>query len=516
MASGPSSPLEFSASQSYDQQIAILRKMECLKPLIMTFNCAKTMIQPEVLAMYLFREMWSEKDTRKPEIIVLALQEVAPHAFAYIGGVFLQPYLVLFDRMIEAYAQSIDSDYINYMTRNVGTTALIIYIRKDHFHRVRQPAFGGVGVGDDELGNKGAVAIRFGYRSQLNGIVYMTFVAAHLASDENRCVRRNQDWANIVSRAILEPVAEHPLTPPRAAELIPLLENIQPNDEADLYYEFPAETQIYTPNSHLFVAGDLNYRTCDAPPMSTSNGFFPCLGVAREDGRHWNHLLPWDQLTRELEGGKVLHGFIENAINFPPTYKYGQKARAAAKTNDDEILELPEACDNTCLREEVRDAAMEALTSPRSWEPAFVAEPWSSDHWPSWPDRILWVDFPPWAPGQAPIEVVRYTALPLMSTSDHRPVILEVGIPMRMLPPKDKGDFHFQDDVRLKMPYANDPDWKAKRAKARKDEIWIGVTAYFTRTTEGLMAATVTIGALAGVLAWRMGWLEAGGRALRG
>ena len=82
------------------------------------------------------------------------------------------------------------------------------------------------------------------------------------------------------------------------------------------------------------------------------------------------------------------------------------------------------------------------------------------------------------------IKVQGYTALPLMETSDHRPVACSFLVPAKACP--EPGDEEESDeDVRIVPPYRLDPQWEQKREWARTKEVVVGVIFYATSTWEG-------------------------------
>ena len=72
--------------------------------------------------------------------------------------------------------------------------------------------FGGVGVGLAEIGNKGAVGLRFKYNGAGTS-TELTFVAAHLAAMEWEVKRRIEDWLlhNCRKSSSLPSAEERPL-----------------------------------------------------------------------------------------------------------------------------------------------------------------------------------------------------------------------------------------------------------------------------------------------------------------
>jgi hypothetical protein len=152
---------------------------------------------------------------------------------------------------------------------------------------------------------------------------------------------------------------------------------------------------------------------------------------------------------------------IEAPITFPPTYKY---------TSNEPFL-VPD----------------EAISQ---WN-------WASHRWPSWCDRILYLDIPVWLKRRAPdaqIVVHKYVALPLFPTSDHRAVALALTVPLIPIPSPDEDED--SDDPRIKPPFDINPDWKSRRQRARALELIVGFGLYLTCTWEG---GAVVLGTALGI-----------------
>ncbi|KAI9812783.1 MAG: hypothetical protein M1827_004540 [Pycnora praestabilis] len=421
-----------------------------------TFNCARNFIQPEVFASHLFDALPTPRDysVNLPDFIVLSIQEVAPIAHSFLGGSYLIPYFNKFRHALQLAPSAVgngDAKYINVITRNVGMTAAMVFAKQENVGAIRWLESAGVGVGVHEMGNKGAVGIRMGYSTENGGndeesLLEITFVAAHLAPMEDALDRRNEDWKNIVRGLVFPPTGTKALSAANRhldSEEEPLLGN-SPNNSTD------RTEGIYTPTSHVVVAGDLNYRTRRVKAGPTDHHAYPQPIKDPSDPKHFSHLLKDDQLTRELEAGKTCHGFREASINFPPTYKYSDKQ--SAFTSDQEV---------------------------GKWD-------WSKHRWPSWCDRILFLELPPWLKDSAPsarLETHGYTALPHIVTSDHRPVALSLSFPLMAIP--QPGDASSSDDPRIQPPFSINPQWKEKRAAARRKEIFVGLLAYLGLTREG-------------------------------
>ncbi len=435
--------------------------MSSVNAYIITFNCARERVKSEVFARHLVDAL---PNSKAPDILILSLQEIAPVAYSFLG--YLTPYFDGFRTSVDIAALSMvnGSRYTNVITRNIGMTAIMAFVPNDQAGHIKWLETAGVGVGAHEMGNKGAVGLRMGY---LRGeeIIELAAVAAHLAPMENGLERRNEDWRNIVRGLAFTPVTKKAVrtaTKPRTSQLDsvedePLLPGSPDNSTTPT-------SGLYTPTSHLILAGDLNYRTSRSKPSPADYQSYPQPTVDVNDAKHYSNLLKDDQLSRELKGGRTCHGLREAPISFPPTYKYSDKPQAVAETNDGS-----------------------------TWD-------WARHRFPSWCDRILYLDLPSWMKAENQSNSIRvnsYTALPLMSTSDHRPVALSISLPAKAIP--TPAEAATNNDVRIHPPFAINPQWRQKRVMARRKEIVVGLLAFLGLTWEGRIVVLATvIGALGG------------------
>lgn len=445
--------------------------MSTLSTYILTYNCGRLPIHPPSLSPHLLSAL--PPSAPPPDILVLHLQELAPVAYSFLGGSYLTPYLSPFRYAVALTAAALNSsaDYINIVTRNVGMTAMMVFVLRDQTSQVRWLETAGVGVGVLGMGNKGAVGVRMGWLIG-DGTVELTFVSAHLAAMEEALERRNEDWKSIVRGLVFTPVSPTavrktttqrlPLEP-STSDTEPLLPaSGKPEDDS-----IPPMSGLYTPNSHLIVAGDLNYRTSTTRPTPTAHLSYPQPTKDEDKPEHYSHLLEKDQLTPERLAYRTCHGLLEAPITFPPTYKYSLRARSHASLN-------------------------KATAHDEDEESHWF---WSPHRYPSWCDRILYLPIPPWAehhkpPSQPPpqIQVQSYKALPLMATSDHRPVACAFSISAIPIPEpseQELSEYEGKGDVRLVPPYGLDALWREKRAAARRTEVVVGVLAYLALTWEG-------------------------------
>ena len=398
--------------------------MQKLNAHVVTFNCARNLLDIDTFASHLF--IRQPKSLRSPDLIVLSLQEVAPIAHAFLGGNLLNPYL---QRFVQAVNKSSDVGYEPIAIRNVGMTALIVLAESSVSSSIRLVSAAGVGVGHWRMGNKGAVGVRLSIDCG-DSFRFVTLVAAHLAPFEHQVSRRNEDWKEIVSGLVFLPTDKrHPDPSEESEPLLP--ETGRPSGDNLLH-------SMFSNQAPLFFAGDLNYRTHDVGPSDTDAQKFPQPGEERISA-----LRNTDQLERERSAEATLHYLDEVPIDFPPTYKY------AWGHSDD-------------------------------W-PGDGSEPsvyhWAKHRFPSWCDRILFSS--ELKAASTIFQPHVYDALPLESTSDHRPVVLSFTYDLQQ----------FGSDGNVLQtnapPFRIYPDWMARRRVARRLEIAVGALAYLALTWEG-------------------------------
>ncbi|KAL4890325.1 DNase I-like protein [Aspergillus ambiguus] len=432
---------------------------------LLTFNCTRTPVEISRFADHLFDALPltdTSSSQSPPDLIALCLQEVAPIAYAFLGGSFLTPYLSRFNQVVDqAVARRWkDAHYTNVVTENVGMTALMVFARSDVAEHISNSAYAHVGLGLQQMGNKGAVGARLTYKSVSPAAASMdlTLVAAHLAPMEDAVQQRNGDWRAIVERLVFSrPSAATSSAHENSGEtgdesertaLLRDSSTLTPDDDA---------RSILIPTSYLFLAGDLNYRTSDTSPSKEDRARFPQAHADQSSTFHYSHLLKEDQLIREMKQSRTFHGLSEAPITFPPTYKYASAARQAAR--------------NTTIDD---------------GEPEWL---WTNTRWPSWCDRVLFLESPPGLDETARVKPLKYKALPLFPTSDHRAVALSALVPRRL---PSGGD----DATPAVAPFPIDPEWQRKRDAARTKELVVGGLAYLGWTWEGngvLVASIVGI-----------------------
>ncbi|GIK00350.1 hypothetical protein Aspvir_004373 [Aspergillus viridinutans] len=418
--------------------------MDKLTLYILTFNCARNPVDIDLFAAHFFHAL-PHTVTSAPDLIALSLQELAPIAYAFLGGSYLTPYFTSFRQVVDRAAARRweDAQYVTVSEDHVGMTGLMVFARSDVAGRIASVQTAGVGLGLQQMGNKGAVGARLGWSLESGtgtGTVPLTFVAAHLAPAEDAVERRNEDWRGIVERLVFTTTTtNHEEDSERAALLGSSTGEGDREGEAE---------GVFTAG-YLFLAGDLNYRTSNTLPQTADFARFPQLDADESSPLHYSRLLRDDQLTREREKDRCFQGLTEAPISFPPTYKYKLGAR-----------------------------------DPRQWK--FV-----HSRWPSWCDRILYLDPSAGGPATATVTPCRYDVLPLFPTSDHRAVALAAAVVLRSVQagPSDSESAPATDVQQPQQqpaaPFPIDRDWKRKREEARRKELVVGGLAYLGLTWEG-------------------------------
>ncbi|XP_041483163.1 phosphatidylinositol 3,4,5-trisphosphate 5-phosphatase 1-like isoform X3 [Lytechinus variegatus] len=154
---------------------------------------------------------------------------------------------------------------------------IAVLVKPEHYDRITHIRESSVKTGiANALGNKGAVGVSFSF----NGTSFC-FVNCHLTSGTEKCMRRNNNFHDILRGLSL------------GAKGLSLF---------DLNNQF----------HHIFWLGDLNYRI-DWNVQDV---------LTNIKGGHYEVLFDHDQLKIEKDQGHVFVAFEEDDITFPPTYRY--------------------------------------------------------------------------------------------------------------------------------------------------------------------------------------------------
>ncbi|KAJ1335978.1 inositol polyphosphate 5-phosphatase INPP5B/F [Microdochium nivale] len=499
-----------------------LRELPTADVFVLTFNAQKQLINVPVFATHLF-DAFSQHAGALPDLVVFSLQEMAPLAKAFIGSQVLGEYFGAYatalnraavryrdlDRAVRAADGREDEAVVAepfsmVATRNVGMTSSMLFARDAAAVSNVRAAEVGFGAGD--MANKGAVGLRLlytggassetdddesGSTSTGSNKTEMTFVTTHLAAMEWNLSKRNKNWESLVSGLVFEDPKKHvdkaaAQSRDRGAggEAQGLLEGDDEladgrSSRASSLEREMHNLSIYKPGSHLFVAGDLNYRIAETQPGS--DDVFPSTDPDSPD--YYPRFLDRDQLSLEKRAGRTLHGLNEADVKFPPTYKLVVLPKDGKEEDGEEEEEGGFAVDSV------------------KWK-------WAAHRWPGWCDRILYRDLPQ----DRRMQVVAYDALPPIRTSDHRPVYLRIRVPLvepetlAAIPDAvfggDGDDGDDVPDTRVKLPFAIDVDSWQHRASVRRWETALGWTLLAAQSKEAVAAVLATIAVVLGAGWW--------------
>lgn len=411
------------AATPHNCNVSHLRAMPSpLNLYLFTYNCALLPIVPAALSTVFFRGL--ADGSPSPDLVVVSLQELAEPSIALLGSRYLEP---SFQRAIsavqDAAKRDLNESYSLVGQHSIGMTGMVV-LAKDP-ERVVNVRYAEKGTSKWEMGIKGGVALKLGLALNNNSnseTVDFIFVGAHLTPHEIFIKERNKDWENLVRGLVFEEPAAN---------------------------DIETSHGIYHHRSHLFVLGylmllnlkvksnschsDFNYRTSSKSPSLNDQRAFPQPDPS-SDRISVEELLRRDQLTAERRAFRTFHGLEEVDITFPPTFKF--------------IIDQDEDY------------------NPMAWN-------WAKHRWPSWCDRILYLPFNN-AIGSAHMKgftIHKYTSIPEIMTSDHKPVTLHLSVPAQPLSATS-------GDVRLNPPFPIDRDSKSRRIQARRKEFLVGLLAW--------------------------------------
>nr|ABR16678.1 unknown [Picea sitchensis] len=296
---------------------------------------------------------WNIGNSSPPEDLSAWIPKGAPYEIISIGTQECDyqprsPYTECGKDWLETCKNHIGSRYRVVHATSRGQMRLGVFVRDDAEKAVSHVHSGSEATGVGHvMANKGGVCISFKFWD-----TGLCFVNSHFAAHDGHCETRNSNYREIVR------------------ELRVGVQNI------DLLNQF----------NHVFWMGDLNYRLdftgMEENPISPQRRFWH-KKVKQIMTGEYKDMLQYDELSREKSASRVLHGFNEGSINFPPTFKMQKDST------------------NT----------------------------YSQKRMPAWCDRVLWQSLQ-----GSEAKLLSYTHCPTISTSDHKPVSAVFALTTHALP----------------------------------------------------------------------------------
>lgn len=296
---------------------------------------------------------WNVGNSRPPVDLSEWLPKGAPYEIISIGTQECDyqprlPYTECGKDWLETCKIHVGNRYRIVHATSRGQMRLVVFVRDDAEKAVSHVHSGSEATGVGHvIANKGGVCISFKFWD-----TGLCFVNSHFAAHDGHCEMRNSNYREIVG------------------ELRVGVQNM------DILNQF----------NHVFWMGDLNYRLdftgTEERPMTPQRRFWH-KQVKTIMAGEYKDMLQYDELSREKSASRVLHGFNEGDINFPPTFKMQKDST------------------NT----------------------------YSQKRMPAWCDRVLWQNL---QGSQA--KLLSYTHCPTISTSDHKPVSAVFALTTNALP----------------------------------------------------------------------------------
>lgn len=316
-------------------------------------------------------------DRPLPDIVVVGLQEVEskPHSF-------------LVEMIQENRWVQVLQEYLGYYglvrvrsLRMIGMIVLVaVQARHLPYLEEIKTGFARTAVGG-WLGTKGAVSIRFMIHKRT-----FCFLNCHFTAHLDGMKQRNCNLESVLKYVRFQDV----------------------------------EAKCVLDHDVVILFGDLNYRIDELPVEQVKN---------MVSSNELSSLKGHDQLLKSMAAEEVFQGFIEDQVNFPPTYKYG------LGTNDWDTSDLKRK--------------------------------------PAWCDRILWHEAT-----QGSINVVSYTSHPRYLTSDHKPVGAECLVDVGTLQQNQEERIIFKLAIESMPWYGNDDGLCVYVVKEYKPYSWDWIGLY--------------------------------------
>ncbi|XP_031634308.1 inositol polyphosphate 5-phosphatase K [Contarinia nasturtii] len=293
---------------------------------ILTWNVSSKFPENLPVHILLGLEKKADKDTHRPDLFVIGLQEINSQPQSMVKGLFKDdPWTQRFKELLN------ERGYVAIKSLQMQGLLLVIFSKRQHLLHVREveTEYTRTGLGG-MWGNKGAVCVRF----KLYG-VSVCLVNSHLAAHDHMLDERIKDFEKIV-------------------------------DEHKFHIK---KTQTIFQHDYVFWFGDLNFRLTKEDDLSQSD----IKKLVDQD--RLEELIQLDQLSMIRRQGRAFTRLEERLPAFPPTFKFEHG------TSDYDMKRRPAWCDRILYKTpENTFKNMELVTEQTSYRshPQFTI----SDHKP--------------------------------------------------------------------------------------------------------------------------------------
>lgn len=281
--------------------------------------------------------VFGEAKTATPDIFVFSFQELATLDSAVNNFVASLTTDDAWTTAIEGFLLPLD--FVKLSSIRMCAMQLVVFVRRRLLPQIRNPLTSYTRTGfKGLLGNKGGVSIRFSVLG-----ADLAFVGSHLSPHLHNAEERITDFAAIIYDQRF------------------LVGDRGDGDGGRSPSSSPTTTRTCASlldHDYVFFSGDLNFRLDEIPREEVLEL------IAAAD---FPSLLKHDQLNAALEKEKILEGFQEMKIGFPPTYKFD---RGTDDYDTSPKQRKPAWCDRVLMKVKCRGGGGGAEVSLKSTEEA--------------------------------------------------------------------------------------------------------------------------------------------------
>eukprot|EP00172_Hildenbrandia_rubra_P003673 Plantae.Rhodophyta-Hildenbrandia_rubra.ctg6140.p1 GENE.Plantae.Rhodophyta-Hildenbrandia_rubra.ctg6140~~Plantae.Rhodophyta-Hildenbrandia_rubra.ctg6140.p1 ORF type:complete len:769 (-),score=131.09 Plantae.Rhodophyta-Hildenbrandia_rubra.ctg6140:3974-6280(-) len=282
------------------------------------------------------------------DMYMIGLQEVQP-----LAGVTSLTTDVTAGRKWASHISSIlngkADGYVLVANKQMVGILLLVFLKREHADYLDGVYYSYAGTGFMKAGgNKGGVAAYLMLYDKT-----ISCVSCHLAAHDSNADRRNQDFHDVVRKAVFSPSNPSAASvPPARGFTSSAMFNNFVAVVADSYAGGNATAMAAADaigildSDAVFWLGDLNYRI-NLPASQV---------LSMVESSRWDELAKHDQLKISMNQKASFDGFQEAAIHFAPTYKLNRDNDKYERNEEGDLKKIPSYTDRILWR--VKDEAM--------------------------------------------------------------------------------------------------------------------------------------------------------------